>query len=381
MKKIVNIALSSALSFGVITSAIAGNPDRAGSAGASQLLINPWARSTGWGGANQANAHGLESMFLNVAGMAFTKKTEVVFSRTNWLSGSQININSFGFTQHVGETGVLGLGIMSLDGGDINITTVDQPEGNIGYYSPLFLNIGLSYAKAFSDNIYGGATFKIVSEQISNVSARGVCLDAGIQYHTGKYDQFHIGIALKNVGPKMTYRGDGMSFEANISSGTQYNNTVSGYTATFEQRSANFELPSCLNMGLSYDFLLGLTGKDVAPKDGEGSGGKTINSVADVEHRISVAANFISNSFTNDQYALGVEYGFKKYLMVRAGYTYEKDQANDELRKTAFTGPSAGLTLQLPFGTEKNKTFALDYSYRFTNPFAGVHSIGARINL
>jgi hypothetical protein len=67
--------------------------------------------------------------------------------------------------------------------------------------------------------------------------------------------------------------------------------------------------------------------------------------------------------------------------MVRAGYTYEKDQANDELRKTAFTGPSAGLTLQLPFGTEKNKTFALDYSYRFTNPFAGVHSIGARINL
>ena len=45
MNKIVNIALSTALSFGVVTSGIAGNPDRAGSAGASQLLINPWARS------------------------------------------------------------------------------------------------------------------------------------------------------------------------------------------------------------------------------------------------------------------------------------------------------------------------------------------------
>ena len=35
-------------------SAIAGNPDRVGSAGASQLLINPWARSSGLGGANIA---------------------------------------------------------------------------------------------------------------------------------------------------------------------------------------------------------------------------------------------------------------------------------------------------------------------------------------
>jgi len=30
---------------------------------------------------------------------------------------------------------------------------------------------------------------------------------------------------------------------------------------------------------------------------------------------------------------------------------------------------------------KKGTTFALDYSYRTTNPFAGVHSIGARINL
>lgn len=367
MNKISKIVVNSIIVVSMLSSGslFAGNPERSGSAGGGQLLINPWARSTGWGGANQSNAHGLEAMFLNVAGMAFTKKTEVVFSRTNWLVNSKINVNAFGFTQHVGETGVLGLGIVSLDGGDIPITTVDQPEGGIGTYSPLFLNIGLSYAKAFSDNIYGGATFKIVSEQISNVSAKGMCLDAGIQYHTGKYDQFHIGISLKNVGPKMTYRGDGLSFETNVASGTQYNGSVSGYTATFEQRSANYELPSCLNMGVSYDFLIGVSDSVKA---------------SEVDHRVSVAANFTSNSFTNDQYTLGVEYGFRKYLMVRGGYTYEKD-ITKATRRTAFTGPSAGITLQLPFGTEKNKTFALDYSYRFTNPFAGVHSIGARINL
>ncbi|MBK6835395.1 MAG: hypothetical protein IPG89_14445 [Bacteroidetes bacterium] len=114
MNKISKIVLNSAVAIGLMSSGsmFAGNPDRAGSAGRGQLLINPWARSTGWGGANQSNAHGLEAMYLNVAGLAFTKKTEVVFSRSNWLGGSKVNINAFGFTQHVGETGVLGLELL-----------------------------------------------------------------------------------------------------------------------------------------------------------------------------------------------------------------------------------------------------------------------------
>src|SRR5688500_17669845 len=84
-------------------STYAGNEDRAGQAGATELLINPWARSSGWAGANTASARGLEAMFLNVAGTAFTQKTELMFARTSWLVGTDINISSFGFTQHVGE--------------------------------------------------------------------------------------------------------------------------------------------------------------------------------------------------------------------------------------------------------------------------------------
>ena len=35
-------------------SSYAGNEQRAGQAGASELLINPWARTSGWAGANVA---------------------------------------------------------------------------------------------------------------------------------------------------------------------------------------------------------------------------------------------------------------------------------------------------------------------------------------
>ena len=57
MKSFINISLSVVLTGSFITSgfkATAGNPERAGQAGASQLLINPYGRSAGWAGANGA---------------------------------------------------------------------------------------------------------------------------------------------------------------------------------------------------------------------------------------------------------------------------------------------------------------------------------------
>ena len=154
----------------------AGNPQRAGQAGASELLINPWARTSGWAGANIAGVRGLEGIYSNVAGLAFTEKTELIFSQTQWLKigdDAVSNISSFGFSQKVGESGVLGFSVMSMDFGEIEITTVDLPDGGIGTYSPKFMNLAISYAKIFSNSIYGGVTIKMISEQISNVGGSG----------------------------------------------------------------------------------------------------------------------------------------------------------------------------------------------------------------
>jgi len=341
-------------------SVFAGNVDRAGQAGASELLINPWARSSGWGDANVAGCRGLESQFLNVAGTAFTKKTELLFDHTNYLSGAGIGINNFGFSQKTGTSGVLGLGIMTMNFGNLPITTVDMPEGGLGNFKIQMMNIGLSYAKGFTDHIFGGMNFKVVNEAIPNAKAAGVALDAGIQYVSGKTNNVHFGISLKNVGPKMQYSGDGLAFKALIDNGS-----VSGNSMTVQQRSAAYEMPSQLNIGGSYDCYMGDTSK---------------------VHRLTTAIAFTSNSFGKDQVKVGLEYGFKSFLMVRAGYTFEKginnnDESKDIYRTTAFTGLSAGFTVELPLNKEKGSTFGLDYSYRSTNPFSGTHTIGVRINL
>lgn len=326
-----------------------GNPDRAGQAGATELLLNPWAKSSGWGGVNTGSVRGVEAIFGNVAGIALTKKVEIAFAHSVWLKGSGMSINSLGGTFKVGEGSVMGLSLMSFSFGDIPITTVDQPEGGLGDFSPQFLNISLCYAKAFSNSIYGGLNLKIVNESISNVNATGVALDAGIQYVTGfnaDRDNFKVGIALKNVGTPMKFGGDGLSSRVLVT------NVSPSYEYTVEQRANGFEIPSLLNIGLSYDAKLA--------KD----------------HRLSFGLGFTSNSFTQDTYQGGLEYSFKEYFMLRGGYVYEENIADDKLRTTVFTGPCAGLTIQVPLG-KSNTKFGIDYSYRATNPFDGSHTFGA----
>ena len=151
---------------------------------------------------------------------SFTKKTELVFAHTNWLGGTGININAFGLTQAVGKekTGTIGISVMSMNFGDIDVTTESNPEGGIGTFSPNFTNIGFSYAKEFSNSIYGGLAMRTIAQSISDLRAVGVCFDAGVQYITGKKENIRFGISLRNVGPRMKFNGDGLSFRGTIPS-------------------------------------------------------------------------------------------------------------------------------------------------------------------
>lgn len=339
--------LLAALLIGLPIAALAGNPDRAGSAGASQLLINPWAQSSGLANSNMASITGIESTFQNVAGLAFINKTEIQFTNTQYLVGSGIQINSFGLAQKVGEGSVIGLSVMSMSFGDIPITTTELPEGGIGNFRPNMSNIAVSYAKSFSQRIYGGITMRVISESIANVRAQGVAFDAGIRYVTGDNDRLKFGISLHNVGPPMRFGGDGLTASVRPDNGS--------FSLTVDQRSERYELPSMVNIGVAYDII---TGEDV---------------------RLTGNGQFISNSFTRDQFGFGAEFAWTERVILRAGYLWEEGITDDAMRMTAISGPGAGLTLQLPAG--ESTVLGIDYAYRTTMPFGGIHSIGVHIEL
>jgi hypothetical protein len=333
-------------------SVYAGNKDRSGQAGASELLINPYVRSSGWGNANMARVRGVEALWGNVAGAAFTRGTNVELVWTDWLRGTGTSVIALGLAQKVGESGALGIQVMSMSFGEVEITTTQSPDGGIGVYNPNLLNFQLSYSKAFSNRIYGGLAVKLISESIADVTGVGIAIDAGIQYVTGEREQLAFGIALKNVGPKMKFSGDGLSLRAFIPG----QETL----FTLEQRSQPFELPAQLNIGASYDFLL------------------------PAENRITLAGMFVSNSFSKDQFTLGLEYSFKDILQLRSGYTYENGMWNDitDPEKTNISmGLAAGLSLALPLNKEKGTFISIDYAFRQTYSFNHNHTIGLILNL
>ncbi len=345
IKQIVGLVIVNLL---FISNIYAGNEQRISQAGAAELLINPWARSTGLGEANVANVTGLEGIFGNVAGTAHLNSTQFVFTHTQWMKGSETNVSSFGLSKKVGDAGVLSLSVSMLDWGEISKTTVSSPDGDGSTFHPKYTNIGISFAKEFSNSIYGGVTVKVINENISNMNATGVAFDAGIQYITGSREQIKFGVTMKNVGPTLKMEGDGMAF-----SGQYYEGPV----MTAEMRSAEYELPSLIKLGVSYDF-------DISD-----------------DHEIVAMGAFTENSFSKNQWHGGLEYSFKSIFMVRGGYIYEEGIANSKDRSTVFTGICGGFSLELPFKKGGDQKFGIDYSYRDTDPFKGTHTIGVRIDL
>ncbi|MCE2682415.1 MAG: PorV/PorQ family protein [Flavobacteriia bacterium] len=360
-----NILFGGAMAFSMI--AMAGNEDRVGSAGASHLLVNPWARSAAFGDAGISSVNGLEATYINIAGLAFTDKTQIKFNYSNWMGSAGIAMNSAGIAQRISETDVIAVSVQSLNYGDIPITTVANPEGNIGFFSPRANIFNVGYARAFSQSIYGGINFKVISSSISNLKSSGVAIDAGIRYVTGERDQIKFGIALKNVGPVMNYKGDGLAQQVDYLS--------TGFTASLEERSASFEMPSLLSIGGSYDFLLG------GPKSKPAIGTSTESSAA--QHKLTLALGFTANSFSYDQFRLGLDYGMvgeKVAFNLRGGFVYERNILSAENRSNALVGPTAGFSLDALVG--ENKTaLGIEYCARFAGIFGIIHTIGATIDL
>ena len=342
--------------------AFAGNKERIGQAGANELLINPWARSTGFGGANSAFVTGVEAFNLNISGLSSINSTELYFSNVMLFTGADISINSIALGQRVGESAVFGLSINAMNLGEMEVTTVQNPDGGQGTFTPQFLNLAVAYSRAFSNSIHGGGAIRIISESINDVGAQGVALDAGIRYITGAYDRVKFGIALRNIGPKMRYSGDGLSEVVLLQDGE----------FTLNQRTEAFELPALLNIGASYDMYL-FGGTDEGEDDES----------APSDYRVTLAGTFTSNSFSQDQIRGGVEFGYARYFAVRAGLVYEANGfANlGEGRVNANTGPTVGFTAMLPFKGSDVSGLSVDYGYRFANPLGGTHTFGLRIHL
>jgi len=342
----------------IISNVYAGNPDRVGQAGAYELNMNAWGRSSGLGHANVAYSFGIESFATNISGLAFTKNLEIYASHSMWMRGSGLSLSNIGLAKKIGESGgSVGVYLSSLNQGEVAVTTVENPEGTGAYFRPRFINGGVAYVKSFTNSIHGGLGVKFMNESVANVSASSICLDAGITYIGGKSDNIRFGIAIRNVGLSTRFKGEGLT-NRYVPSDASQNLVLLG---TYE--TDKFELPTQLLLGLSYGIKI------------------------DEKNKINIMGQYTSNSFSNNKVGLGVEYDFKEIAQLRVAYGYEDnvfgkvdDVSLDKRVRNINGGLSVGGSVQLPLGKGSASKIAVHYSYRPTQVYKGTHTFGLGFN-
>jgi hypothetical protein len=257
---------------------------------------------------------------------------------------------------------------MIMSPGKIPITTVEQPEGGLGYYTHSMMNIAVSYARSFSNAIHAGVTFGVNNQTSRDVSATGFTINAGVQYVMGRNDQFQLGVAFRNFGLPIRYRGDGQAVRANLS--------TNSFPSSLLVATEESEMPMLLALGASYDFLFGTKDK------GESEPTKKVRR-EDAMHRITLAGSFVANAYSQDQFVFGIEYSLLDYFQLRGGYVIQGNPFKMNTNTSNFTGPSVGTSLLAPLkkGGVGYSRLAIDYSYRFTKEYKGSHAIGARLIL
>ncbi|HTR80087.1 MAG TPA: PorV/PorQ family protein [Bacteroidota bacterium] len=326
---------------------VAGDDSKTGTAGAEELLLPVGGRSIALAGANLANVDGIEAVFWNPAGVAIMQGDgEATFSHMNYFADIGLEYGSIGFKAE--GIGTFALSVKSLDFGDIQQTTEDQPEGTGVTFSPTFAVFGLTFARELTDRISVGVTAKYISEKIINTSANGFGFDMGVKYKFGPNTPLNglkFAVAVKNLGPQMQYDGTDLDQEV-----VPPNSAANAQEEPLRFTTLAFELPSTIELGLAYDYM-------ISP-----------------DNRFSIAGVFQNSNFGSDQYRIGGEYAFNEIFFLRGGYTYAPLEGSST-NSTIF-GLCAGAGAAIDLGGVQAR---LDYAYEQTKYFVGTNTISVTL--
>jgi hypothetical protein len=181
------------------------------------LLVGTSPKACALGEAFTAAGVGSESMFYNPAGLTEMQKDfDVNINYTQWIA--DINYLSGGIAWNLGNNGVVGLNLLTVNYGTIYGTSLlptgdNNPDDiNRGYIDNGNLSnvnayaVGLSYARAISTAFSIGGTVKFVGQNLgSSLLASGMkennatklVFDAGVMYRT-TFKSFRFGMDIRN---------------------------------------------------------------------------------------------------------------------------------------------------------------------------------------
>ncbi|MBN2009436.1 PorV/PorQ family protein [candidate division KSB1 bacterium] len=290
------------------------------------LKVMTSARGCALGEAFSAATNHSDAIFFNPAALTRIRNFDVSVDYLDYFLDLSHYAVAAAYT--VQNLGTFGFHAIVTDVGEIKVTTVDA----LGFVDGVYLGytgetikpgsqvFGLSFARELTDKFSFGITAKYAREDLSVKSADNFMFDAGLTYDTG-FKSLILAASVRHFGPEVKFYD-----KVNL---PRYDaSTDSTYYRRYTGKS--YPLPQTFNIGIAFYPVSNAQGS-LLHSDNQ---------------TLLLAIDMVQPRDYDQQYNLGLEYGFNKILFLRGGYKVNYDEESF----------SAG------FGLAINK-YRIDYSY------------------
>jgi opacity protein-like surface antigen len=209
------------------------------------LKIEPSSRSAAMGTAGAALYGEASSAFFNPASLGRISGNDAQFTFNKWIA--DITYNYAGAVLKVEGVGNFSLQFTSLNSGEIDVRTVDQPLGTGEKYSVTDFAIGLGYGFMLTDRVSAGVVVNYINETIWHSSLNGFALNFGIQYQIVENGPT-IGASVSNFGPYSSYNGRDLYLNYDANTKKYGDNDM----LPAEYRTDSYSWPTIFRVGFAY---------------------------------------------------------------------------------------------------------------------------------
>lgn len=332
MKKLTIVAMLALVSCWAVFSWAQENT-RVGTCAAQFLKVGVGARAAALGESGTATP-GITGLYWNPAAVAAVDRLSAFFSYSLMYAG--LSHNFLGLAYPLGAGSTLGVSITYMTSDQIEITTVDMPEGTGAYYSLNNYAIGITFSRYMTDRLSLGITAKFIQEGIYREKARTVAVDLGSLLDTGLLG-IKLAMSLANFGGNM--RLSGSDLRVSHERWPEYTENPPRYA---DLSTEVWPLPMIFRMGLC-SSLVGVDGQLARSESNE----VTVYADATDTNDSLLRSNF------------GLEYVWNNIVALRGGYRGVV-LAHDEYNTYNTSSYAVGAGLHYTVG---GIDLTLDYAY------------------
>ncbi len=246
------------------------------------LTIGVGGREVAMGEAVTALTKGSGSVFWNPSGVVDGYANDIYAAYNQWPAGIHVGALSYAYVNP--KIGTFSVNVKYVNFGEMEVTTVEDPNGTGNMLQMTNYALGLTYGKYLTDKVSFGLTAKLVNEKYGANGYTTVAWDVGLMYRA-PYRNLKIGMSILNFSNKVQYSGTYIDYSYS-------NSYLTGTEIPFE----SWSLPITFRFGAVMDIY---------------------NSGA---NKVIAAVDMVHPNDNVEQYNIGFEYAYDAKMFFRIGY-------------------------------------------------------------